>query len=72
MPSSMPRSSLFAEHGFEAARLDDVAARAGIAKGTLYLYFQDKEALFEELMRSACARHRAAEQACGRARHAAD
>src|SRR5262245_48083101 len=40
--------SVFAEHGFEAARLDEVAARAGVAKGTLYLYFQHKEALFEE------------------------
>jgi AcrR family transcriptional regulator len=43
----------FAERGFAAARLDDVAARAGIAKGTLYLYFEHKEALFEELIRSA-------------------
>jgi AcrR family transcriptional regulator len=45
--------SVFAERGFEAARLDDVAARAGVAKGTLYLYFRDKEALFEELVRGA-------------------
>jgi AcrR family transcriptional regulator len=45
----------FAEHGFEAARLDDVAARVGVAKGTLYLYFQSKEALFEELVRTAVA-----------------
>jgi AcrR family transcriptional regulator len=44
---------VFAEHGFEAARLDDVAARAGVAKGTLYLYFKDKETLFEELLRGA-------------------
>jgi AcrR family transcriptional regulator len=43
----------FAERGFEAARLDDIAHRAGIAKGTLYLYFADKQALFEELIRSA-------------------
>lgn len=42
----------FAEHGFEAARLDDVAARAGVAKGTLYLYFPSKEALFEGLVRA--------------------
>lgn len=42
----------FAEHGFEAARLDDVAARAGVAKGTLYLYFSSKEALFEGLVRT--------------------
>jgi AcrR family transcriptional regulator len=45
--------TVFAERGFEAARLDDIAARAGIAKGTLYLYFADKEALFEALIRSA-------------------
>jgi AcrR family transcriptional regulator len=45
--------TVFAECGFEAARLDDVAARAGVAKGTLYLYFKDKEALFEELLRGA-------------------
>src|SRR5258708_16501064 len=45
--------SVFAAHGFEAARLEDVAARAGVAKGTLYLYFRDKEALFEALVRSA-------------------
>jgi AcrR family transcriptional regulator len=47
--------SVFAEHGFEAARLDDVASRAGVAKGTLYLYFEHKEALFEELIRGAVA-----------------
>ena len=45
----------FAERGFAAARLDDVALRAGVAKGTLYLYFEDKEALFVELIRSAVA-----------------
>jgi AcrR family transcriptional regulator len=45
--------SVFAAHGFEAARLEDVAARAGVAKGTLYLYFRDKEALFEALVRNA-------------------
>ena len=44
---------VFAERGFEAARLDDVAVRAGVAKGTLYLYFRDKEALFEALVRNA-------------------
>ena len=42
----------FSSRGFEAARLDDVARRAGIAKGTIYLYFRDKEALFQELIRS--------------------
>jgi AcrR family transcriptional regulator len=43
---------VFSEHGFAAARLDDVAKKAGVAKGTLYLYFPDKEALFEELLLS--------------------
>ena len=43
---------VFSRRGFATARLDDVAAKAGIAKGTLYLYFKSKEALFEELIRS--------------------
>jgi AcrR family transcriptional regulator len=43
----------FAASGFAAARLDDVARRAGVAKGTIYLYFEDKESLFLELIRSA-------------------
>ena len=42
----------FSARGFEATRLDDVARRAGIAKGTIYLYFRDKESLFQELIRS--------------------
>lgn len=42
----------FSARGFEAARLDDVAKRAGVAKGTIYLYFADKETLFQELVRS--------------------
>jgi AcrR family transcriptional regulator len=42
----------FSAQGFTAARLDDVARRAGVAKGTIYLYFRDKDALFEELIRS--------------------
>jgi AcrR family transcriptional regulator len=42
----------FSACGFAAARLDDVALRAGVAKGTIYLYFRDKEALFQELIRS--------------------
>jgi AcrR family transcriptional regulator len=41
----------FSERGFAAARLDDVARRAGVGKGTIYLYFTDKEALFQELVR---------------------
>jgi AcrR family transcriptional regulator len=42
----------FSARGFEAARLDDVAKRAGVAKGTIYLYFRDKESLFQELVRA--------------------
>ncbi len=42
----------FSTRGFEAARLDDVAKRAGVAKGTIYLYFRDKETLFQELIRA--------------------
>ncbi|MDR6951098.1 AcrR family transcriptional regulator [Ancylobacter sp. 3268] len=44
---------VFAEHGFTGARMEDVARRAGIAKGTLYLYFKDKTALFEGLVHDA-------------------
>src|SRR5438477_11619386 len=42
----------FSARGFAAARLDDVAARAGVAKGTIYLHFSDKDALFQELLRT--------------------
>ncbi len=42
----------FSARGFAAARLDDVARRANVAKGTIYLYFADKEALFQELIRA--------------------
>lgn len=42
----------FSKEGFAAARLDDVARRAGVAKGTIYLHFRDKEELFQELIRS--------------------
>jgi AcrR family transcriptional regulator len=42
----------FSASGFAATRLDDVARRAGVAKGTIYLYFRDKEALFQELVRT--------------------
>lgn len=42
---------LFVEKGFAATRLDDIAARTGVSKGTLYLYFDNKEALFEAVIR---------------------
>jgi AcrR family transcriptional regulator len=38
---------LFAEKGFAAARLDDIAAEAGVSKGALYLYFETKQDIFE-------------------------
>jgi AcrR family transcriptional regulator len=43
----------FIARGFTATRLDDVARRAGVAKGTIYLHFKDKESMFEELIRTA-------------------
>jgi AcrR family transcriptional regulator len=42
---------VFRARGFAAARLEDVAAAAGVSKGTLYLYFPGKEALFKALVR---------------------
>jgi len=42
---------LFVERGFAATRLDDVAARAGVSKGTLYLYFNGKDDLFKAVVR---------------------
>jgi AcrR family transcriptional regulator len=42
----------FSARGFAAARLDDVARCAGVAKGTIYLHFADKESLFQELVRA--------------------
>ena len=40
----------FTERGFAATRIDDVARRAGVGKGTIYLHFRDKEALFQQLV----------------------
>jgi AcrR family transcriptional regulator len=42
----------FGEHGLAGARLDDIARRADVAKGTIYLYFPNKEALFREMVRA--------------------
>jgi AcrR family transcriptional regulator len=46
---------VFAEKGFAAAKLDEIARRAGVSKGTLYLYFKDKEELFRAVVRNAIA-----------------
>ncbi len=43
--------ALFTQRGFAATRLEDVAARAGIGKGTIYLYFPNKEELFRAVVR---------------------
>ena len=58
----------FTARGFAATRLDDVAKRAGVAKGTIYLHFKDKEALFQELgANGACAADRKSDdRACRR------
>jgi len=43
--------AVFGERGLAAARLEDVAKRAGLSKGTIYLYFPNKEELFREMVR---------------------
>jgi len=42
----------FVAKGFSEARIDDIAARAGVSKGLVYVYFPSKEALFEAVIRS--------------------
>lgn len=51
-PSELTAAALelFVEKGFAATRLDDVAAHAGVSKGTLYLYFDSKVALFKAVV----------------------
>ncbi|HXV74321.1 MAG TPA: TetR/AcrR family transcriptional regulator [Sphingomonadales bacterium] len=44
---------IFSEKGFSATRLDEVAARAGVAKGTLYLYFDSKKDIFKKVVETA-------------------
>jgi AcrR family transcriptional regulator len=53
-PSQILEAALdvFGEHGLAAARLDDIAKRAGLAKGTIYLYFPNKDELFRAVIRS--------------------
>jgi AcrR family transcriptional regulator len=45
--------TVFTSEGFAAAKLDDVAEKAGVAKGTIYLHFKDKQDLFEQMVREA-------------------
>ena len=42
---------LFVEKGYAATRVEEVAARAGVSKGTLFLYFSSKEELFKAVVR---------------------
>jgi len=57
LPEARPRQILdaaidvFGDSGLAAARLDDIAKRAGVSKGTIYLYFSNKETLFCEMIR---------------------
>ncbi|MGF9764388.1 TetR/AcrR family transcriptional regulator [Microvirga sp. 0TCS3.31] len=53
-PAELVRAGLeeFAVNGFAGTRLDDIARRAGVAKGTIYRYFADKEALFLAAVRT--------------------
>ena len=48
---------LFVERGYAATRLEDVARRAGVSKGTLYLYYENKEELFKAVVRENAGRH---------------
>lgn len=48
--------SVFAEKGYAAARVDDVAKRAGVSKGLMYLYFKTKEELFKAVVKSVVVR----------------
>ena len=58
LPEERPRQiieaalEVFGERGLGQARLDDIAKRAGLSKGTIYLYFPNKEELFRDVVRS--------------------
>jgi AcrR family transcriptional regulator len=54
-PAELTAAALevFTEKGFAATRLEDIAARAGASKGTVYLYFESKEALFKAAVETA-------------------
>ncbi|HZU81966.1 MAG TPA: TetR/AcrR family transcriptional regulator [Polyangiaceae bacterium] len=47
---------VFARRGYHAAKIDDIVAAAGVARGTFYLYFEDKRAIFEEIVDRTIAR----------------
>ena len=45
---------MFLAQGFDAASMDDIARKAGVSKGTLYVYFKSKEDLFEAITEEQC------------------
>ena len=49
--------SIFLQQGFDAASMNDIARAAGVSKGTLYVYFDDKEQLFEAIVHEECQVH---------------
>lgn len=49
--------ALFVEKGYAATRVEEVAARAGVSKGTLFLYFPSKDELFKAVVRENVVRH---------------
>ena len=54
---------VFADKGFAAARMDDIARRAGVSKGTVFLYYESKQALFRAVVEAAVGPHIEAGQA---------
>src|SRR6202167_3279228 len=46
--------SIFLQQGFDAASMNDIARAAGVSKGTLYVYFNNKEELFEAIVEEEC------------------
>jgi AcrR family transcriptional regulator len=48
---------IFLQHGFDAASMNDIARKAGVSKGTLYVYFENKEQLFEAIVHEECQVH---------------
>jgi AcrR family transcriptional regulator len=49
--------AIFLANGFDAASMMDIANKAGVSKGTLYVYFKNKEELFAEIVKQACINH---------------
>jgi AcrR family transcriptional regulator len=49
--------AIFLANGFDAASMMDIANKAGVSKGTLYVYFKNKEDLFAEIVKQACINH---------------